>query len=61
VVRNLQNSPIAMENHMHGVLPQAYEENPKFKDFFKVLSLSLDRKGLPYISTLEARKVGCGA
>lgn len=55
VVRDLQNSPIAMENHMHGVLPQAYEENPRLKAFFKVLSLSLDKNGLPYISTLEAR------
>ena len=36
----------------------SYEENPKLKEFFKVLSLSLDRKGLPYISTMEARKVG---
>ncbi|KIY93948.1 gamma-glutamyl hydrolase [Monoraphidium neglectum] len=56
VVRNLQNQAIAMENHMHGVLMTSYEENPKLKDFFKVLSLSLDRKGLPYISTMEARK-----
>jgi hypothetical protein len=43
-----------------GVLMTSYEENPKLKDFFKVLSLSLDRKGLPYISTMEARKVGEG-
>ncbi|KAI8471106.1 MAG: hypothetical protein J3K34DRAFT_244588 [Monoraphidium minutum] len=56
VVRNLQNTPIAMENHMHGVVMPSYEENPRFKEFFKVLSLSLDRKGLPYISTMEARK-----
>jgi hypothetical protein len=36
----------------------SYEANPALKDFFKVLSLSLDRNGLPYISTMEARKVG---
>lgn len=56
VVRDLQNKPIAMENHMHGLLSTTYEENPRLKDFFKVLSLSMDRKGLPYVSTMEARK-----
>jgi hypothetical protein len=42
-----------------GVLMTSYEEpqNKRFKDFFKVLSLSLARDGLPYISTMEARKV----
>jgi hypothetical protein len=35
----------------------AFEDNPSLKDFFKVLSLSLDRKGQPYVSTVEARKV----
>lgn len=41
-----------------GLLMTAYEENPKLKSFFKVLSLSLDNKGLPYISMMEAYKVG---
>lgn len=40
----------------------SYEEpqNKPLKDFFKVLSLSLAKDGLPYISTMEARKVGRG-
>lgn len=58
IITNLQNQPLAMENHMHGVLMTSYEEpqNKRLKDFFKVLSLSLARDGLPYISTMEARK-----
>lgn len=56
VVRNLQNTPIAFENHMHGVVMPAYEENPRLRDFFKVLALSLDKAGLPYISAMEARQ-----
>lgn len=40
-----------------GVLMQAYEENPRLKKFFKVLSLSIDKKGLPYISTMESYDV----
>jgi hypothetical protein len=53
---------------MAGVLTTAFEENKRLADFFKVLSLSLDKKGLPYISTMEAHKVidvhcraGCNA
>lgn len=37
-----------------GVVMTAYQENPRLKSFFKVLSLSLDRRGLAYISTMEA-------
>lgn len=28
------------------------------QDFFKVVSLSIDKRNVPYISTLESRKVG---
>lgn len=38
----------------------SYEENPRLKDFFSVLALSLDNKGLPYISLMEANKVRVG-
>jgi len=40
-----------------GLLTTAFEENPRLKSFFKVLALSLDNKGLPYISLMEARQV----
>eukprot|EP00878_Enallax_costatus_P002549 GHUV01002731.1.p1 GENE.GHUV01002731.1~~GHUV01002731.1.p1 ORF type:complete len:355 (+),score=97.23 GHUV01002731.1:235-1299(+) len=58
LVRHLQDQPLAFENHMHGVLMTSYEEpeNRRLKDFFKVLSLSLAKDGLPYISTMEARE-----
>lgn len=38
------------------ISPQAYLENPKLSNFFKVLSLSLDKSGVAYVSTMEARK-----
>jgi hypothetical protein len=34
-----------------------FDATPSLNSFFKVLSLSLDRKKVPYISTLEAQKV----
>ena len=44
-----------MENHEWGLLMQAVTENPRLSDFFAVVSLSLDKAGAPYVSTLEAR------
>lgn len=52
----LQNSAIAMENHGKGLSMTSYKENSKLEDFFKVISLSIDKSGNPYVSTLEARK-----
>ncbi|KAG2439450.1 hypothetical protein HXX76_004805 [Chlamydomonas incerta] len=56
VVDSLQNKPIAMENHGMGLSMTALVENPELGKFFKVLSLSLDKSGAAYISTLEGRK-----
>lgn len=56
VVYNLQNYPIAMENHMNGLSMVSYQENRPLRDFFKVLSLSLDKDGAPYVSTMEAHQ-----
>ncbi|KAG2501964.1 hypothetical protein HYH03_000461 [Edaphochlamys debaryana] len=56
VVTDLQNKAIAMENHMMGLSMTAFKENPQLSKFMKVISLSLDKAGAAYISTLEGRK-----
>jgi len=56
VQKALHSSAIAMENHAKGLSMTAYKENHKLEAFFKVISLSIDKSGNPYISTLEARK-----
>eukprot|EP00891_Asterochloris_glomerata_P004912 jgi/Astpho2/4912/Aster-05841 len=56
VRRDLQEHPLAMENHGNGVYFRSYDENPKLKEFAKVLSLSTDRGDRVYVSTFEARK-----
>ena len=53
---HFSSPPSTLDRHQPGLLSTAVEENRKLKDFFKVLSLSMDHKGLPYISTMEARK-----
>ncbi|KAL4856809.1 Gamma-glutamyl hydrolase A [Chlorella vulgaris] len=54
VVQHLQTRPYAMENHSHGLAWTAVKENPKLHDFYDVLSLSVDRVGQVYVSTMEA-------
>ena len=44
-----------------GVYFRSYDENPKLKEFAKVLSLSTDRGDRVYVSTFEARKVSWSA
>eukprot|EP00879_Flechtneria_rotunda_P026138 GHRR01027844.1.p2 GENE.GHRR01027844.1~~GHRR01027844.1.p2 ORF type:complete len:105 (-),score=37.59 GHRR01027844.1:701-1015(-) len=56
VITNLQDRPLAMENHHYGLLMTSFENSQPLRDFFKVLSLSLARDGLPYVSTMEAHK-----
>jgi gamma-glutamyl hydrolase len=33
----------------------AFQENRKLSDFFDVISLSIDKSGNPYVSTLESK------
>ncbi|KDD74766.1 hypothetical protein H632_c1088p1, partial [Helicosporidium sp. ATCC 50920] len=56
VYKNLITKPYAMENHENGVAWTAVDENPGLKDMFDVLTLSVDRGGRIYVSTMEAKK-----
>eukprot|EP00798_Chlamydomonas_sp_ICE-L_P016022 gene16022-22160_t len=54
VVKDLQLLPIAMENHMKGLSLSSYTADKKLSAFFNVISLSVDKSGEPYVSTLES-------
>ena len=45
-----------MQNHEYGIPPDHYNRWPLLGEWFKVLTTSKDRKGLEYISTVEAKK-----
>ncbi len=36
---------------------KAFDENPDLRDFFNVISVTADRDGVFYVSTMEAKKV----
>jgi hypothetical protein len=42
---------------LSGLATGVFNDTPALRTFFKILSLSLDKQGVPYISTLEALKV----
>lgn len=46
-----------MENHENGISPEVFLSNPYLSDMFQILSLSWDRDGSSYVSTMEAHKV----
>ena len=54
--RNLTPTPPSPVPHHHapGLAWTSLAENPKVVDFFDVLSLSADRGGNVYVSTMEA-------
>ncbi|BDA45120.1 Gamma-glutamyl hydrolase [Coccomyxa sp. Obi] len=56
IQQELEEQALAFENHGKGLAVSAYNGNQQLKDFFVVTSLSSDRKGAEYISTMEARK-----
>ncbi len=55
-LRTLTTENVTTNFHHDGVLPSAYEKNANLRTFFKILSTNHDRKGKPFLSTIEARK-----
>jgi hypothetical protein len=45
-----------MNNHEGGIEPRSFAANDRLTDFYDVLSLNYDRKGRPFVSTMEAKR-----
>jgi len=46
---------ITVNLHHDGVSPATYRSNRKLYDFFRVVSTNVDRRGRPFVSTVEGR------
>lgn len=51
----LSKVPATANFHHFSVTSETYKNNKKLTDFFQVLSTSVDRKGVEFISTMEAK------
>jgi len=47
---------VTYNNHVHGITPKHFNNIPKLVDFYHVLSTNEDKKGSPFVSTIEAKK-----
>ena len=57
LAKAFNSSPtITAHNHRYSLPVQLFEENIKVKNFYKVLTTNVDRKGKQFVSTMEARK-----
>jgi len=50
----LSSSNITMNNHHKGVTPNDFISEKKVTSLFKITSTSIDRDGLPFVSTIES-------
>lgn len=48
--------PLAMNNHHKGCSPAHFQANTRLAAAFALLSTNHDRRGQPFVSTIEARK-----
>jgi len=51
----LEKQNLTLNDHECGISPTTFATNAKLKKMFKVLSTNTDRKGKPFVSTIEAR------
>lgn len=47
---------ITMNNHQWSVTTETFSSTPRLNEFFTVLSTNKDRKGVEFVSTMEAKK-----
>jgi len=48
--------PVTVNNHLYGVGPNEYSDNPSLPQFFDILSTNIDFQNKEFISTIEGKK-----
>jgi gamma-glutamyl hydrolase len=52
----LERENVTMNNHHYGIYPAHFDATPALTSMFNVLSTNKDRKGVEFVSTIEAWK-----
>lgn len=55
LLKALGSENITENSHSSGVTPQAFDDNRRLHDFYRVLSTNIDAAGRQFVSTFEAR------
>lgn len=56
IIKYMTQNDVNYNNHNRGLIPEVFHKDQNLREFFKIVSTSNDRKGKPFIATMEARK-----
>ena len=56
LVQTINKTLITSHFHELGLLLKLFQENDKLKEFYRVITTNVDRKGVEFVSTMEAKK-----
>ncbi|XP_078080461.1 gamma-glutamyl hydrolase-like [Mustelus asterias] len=54
LMRILSKKPLTGNFHKFSITERTFESNPKLRSFYRLISTSTDRQGVPFVSTMEA-------
>ncbi|GLT72424.1 hypothetical protein SLA2020_443610 [Shorea laevis] len=54
LLKKLGTDCLVMQNHVYGISPERFQENPALSSFFKILTTSADENDKVYVSTVQA-------
>eukprot|EP01147_Barroeca_monosierra_P010085 gene10086-2253_t len=57
LITALRNDALTMNNHASGVTPDSFSTSKNLSSFFNVISTNVDRKGRPFVSTIEGKDI----
>lgn len=57
VYNTFAQQPVTINLHHDGVTPTAFASDARLSSFFDLLSTNVDRKGSPFVSTIEGKSV----
>jgi gamma-glutamyl hydrolase len=53
IYETVRNYPVTMNHHRKGITPQDFADHPKLSKWWNVTSINHDRRGQPFVSTIE--------
>lgn len=55
IYKIVTSTPTAFHSNRGGISPEAFRANPKLDELFHITSINYDRKGKPYVTTIETK------
>ena len=56
IVKAFAERNMTLNNHDKGIQPKDFYEHPQLGQFFHILATNVDRRGVPFVSAIEAKR-----